>query len=96
MEAFSSGKLYGIGTCAPPRRRIEVIEAALLHARGNLGSNAVRRPALLDDQAAGGAAHRIDDGLPVDGANRAKVDHLDVDVLFLQLPCRLVGDHGHA
>src|SRR5947209_7653879 len=62
----------------PANRRIEVVEAPLLHAGGELGGHAVRRPTLLDDHAAARLAHRVHDGLPVDGTDRAQVDNLGV------------------
>src|SRR3989440_6069078 len=77
----------------PANRRIEVVEAPLLHAGGELGGHAVRRPTLLDDHAAARLAHRVHDGLPVDGTDRAQVDNLGVDVLFLELLRRFVGEH---
>src|SRR5437660_2211866 len=79
----------------PANRRIEVVEAPLLHAGGELGGHAVRRPTLLDDHAAARLAHRVHDGLPVDGTDRAQVDNLGVDVLFLELLRRFVGEDGH-
>src|SRR6266446_9548329 len=45
----------------PSDRGVQVVEAALLHARGDLGRDAIRRPALLDHQAARRAANRLDD-----------------------------------
>src|SRR2546421_3032751 len=77
----------------PANRRIEVVEAPLLHAGGELGGHAVRRPTLLDDHAAARLAHRVHDGLPVDGTDRAQVDNLGVDVLFPELLRRFVGEH---
>src|SRR5713101_5945032 len=79
----------------PADRGVQVVEAALLHAGGDLGGHAVGRPALLDHQAARSAPNRLDDGRPVDGANRTEVDDLGVDVLFFQLLGGLVGEHGH-
>src|SRR5579864_6252504 len=76
-------------------RRVEVVEASLLHAGRDLGRHAVGRPALLDHHAAARLSHGLDDRRPVDGADRAKVDHLDVDVLLLELLGRLVGQDGH-
>src|SRR5258708_3307334 len=39
---------------------VQVVEASLLHARGDLGGGAVRRPALLDPQPARAAPNRPD------------------------------------
>src|SRR3984893_10571471 len=79
-----------LGAAQAPNRRVQVVEASLLHAGGDLGGHPVRGPALPDHEAAGGAAHGLDDRRPVDWADRAEVDDLDVDVLFLQLLCRFV------
>src|SRR5437879_4840985 len=51
----------------PADGRVQVIETTLLHARRDLRGHAIGRPALLDDDAAARLAHRVDDGLPVDG-----------------------------
>src|SRR5205823_1585894 len=49
----------------------------------------------FDHHAAARLAHGVDDRRPVDGADRAQVDDLGIDVLFLELLCSLVGQHGH-
>src|ERR1700674_2172886 len=79
----------------PENRRVEVVEAPLLHARRDLGGDPIRRPSLFHDKAASRSSHRFHDGPPVDWADRAEVDHLDVDVLLLELLRRLVGEHRH-
>src|SRR5207253_8821324 len=79
----------------PADGRVQVIETTLLHARRDLRGHAIGRPAFLDDDAAARLAHRIDDGLPVDGSDRAQVDDLGVDVFLLELLGGLVGEHGH-
>src|SRR5260370_30033202 len=48
---------------------VQVVEAPLLHARGDLGGDAGGRPALLDHQAAPGAADPLADRRPIDGAD---------------------------
>src|SRR5260370_1800966 len=50
----------------PSDRGVQVVEAALLHARGDLGRAAIHRPALLDHQAAPGPANRLDHRRPID------------------------------
>src|SRR6266851_5415308 len=79
----------------PPDRGVQVVEGALLHAGRDLGGNSVRCPAFLDHEASRCTADRLDDRRPVDGADRAEVDDLGVDILLLQLLGRLVGKHGH-
>src|SRR6266849_2979273 len=79
----------------PADRGVQVVEAALLHAGGKLGGHAVHRPTFLDHEAPARPADRLDDRRPVDRADRAKVDHLGVDVLLLELLSGLVGEHGH-
>src|SRR5438445_2405862 len=76
-------------------RGVEVVEGTLLDPGGDLGGHPVRCPALLDDQAPARAPDRLDDRRPVDRTDRAKVDDLGVDVLFLELLRRLVCEHGH-
>src|SRR5437660_10499601 len=68
----------------PADRRVEVVEAALLHARRELRRHAIGRPAFFDHDAAARLADRVHDGRPVDRPNRAQVDDLRVDVLLLQ------------
>src|SRR5438132_314503 len=77
-------------------RGVEVVEAALLDARGQLSGDSISRPALFDDHRPRRAPDRFGDGFPIDGADGAKVDHLGVDVLLLQLLGRLVGKHRGA
>src|SRR6266851_1619916 len=84
-----------LGAAKPPDRCVEVVEAPLLHARCDLGGHSVSRPAFLDHDAPARLAHRVHDRRPVDGTDRAQVDHLRVDVLLFQLLRRLVGQHGH-
>src|SRR5712691_379776 len=79
----------------PADRGVQVVEAAFLHAGRDLSGDAVRRPAFLDDHAPAGAANGLDDRWPVDGADRAQVDDLGVDVLLLELLGRLVREDGH-
>src|SRR5712691_4758606 len=69
----------------PADRGVQVVEAALLHAGGDLGGDAVGLPAFLDHETARCAANRLHDRRPVDGADRAEVDDLGVDVLLLEL-----------
>src|ERR1700730_5720835 len=63
----------------PADRRVQVVETPLLHAGRDLGRDPVCRPAFFDDEAPGCAAHGLDDGLPVDGTDRAEVDDFGVD-----------------
>jgi hypothetical protein len=41
------------------------------------------RPALLDDHAPVGLAHRVEDRVEVERAQRARVDHLGLDLVLL-------------
>ena len=77
----------------PNDRRLEMIEAALLHKRGQLRAEARGPRRLVQDDAAAGLPDRLLDRRDVDGDDGAKVDHLGVD------PLRLGGrdrdmDHG--
>ena len=60
----------------PARRGRRSIPAA---AGGQLGADAIGRPALLGDQHAVRLAHRLGDGVHVQRPERAQVDHLDLD-----------------
>src|SRR3984893_12279538 len=91
-EAVRHGHLRA---AQPANRRVQVVEAALLHPGCNLSRNAISRPALLDHHAAVCAPNRLDDRRPVDRPDRAEVDDLHVDVLFFQLLRPLVGEHSH-
>src|SRR6266851_7918297 len=79
----------------PANGSVEVVEATLLHARRDLGSHAIGRPAFLDHDASAGPANRFDDRRPVDRADGAEVDDLGVDVLLFELLGGLVREHGH-
>src|SRR5579859_4016086 len=63
-EAVRHGHLRA---AEPEHRRVEVVEAALLDAGGQLGGDPERRPALLDDHRPRGPVDGPDDGRPVDG-----------------------------
>src|SRR5438876_7397273 len=76
----------------PADRRVQVIEATLLHACRDLGGHSVRRPPFFDDDAAARLAHRVHDGLPVDGPDRTQVDDLGVDFFLFHLLGGLVGE----
>ena len=53
--------------------------------RGDLGADAGERPALLDRDEAVGLLDRRDDGLDVERAQGAQIDHLGLDALLRQL-----------
>ena len=75
---------YGIGTSALHTRstgRVEVVERLLHDPRADLGRDRAAAPALVDDDRAVRAAHRPDDRLVVERAQRAQVDHLGLDRL---------------
>src|SRR5712692_9955455 len=78
-----------------PDRSVQIVEAPLLHPSRDFRGHAVRRPAFLDHHAAARAPDRFDDRRPVDGSDRAQVDDLGVDVLFLELLSGLVREHRH-
>src|SRR6266851_2739218 len=84
-----------LGASQAPDRCVKVVEAALLHPGRDLRGHAIRRPAFLDHHAAARATDRLHDRRPVDGADRAQVDDLGVDVLLLELLRGLVREHGH-
>src|SRR5713226_334634 len=86
---------WHLRTAEAADRRVQIIEASLLNAGGDLGGHTVRRPTLLDYQAPARAANRFDDGRPVDGPDRPEVDDLGIDVLLLELLGRFVGEHRH-
>src|SRR5229473_316432 len=84
-----------LGAAQAAHRGVQVVEASLLHAGRQLSGDSVRRPAFLDHHASARFAHRLHDRLPVDGADRAEVDDLGVDVLFLELLGRLECEDRH-
>ncbi len=59
-----------------------MVEGLLHHDRGELGAHAEGRPALLDRDQAVGLLDRGDDGLDVERADRAQVDHLGRDAVL--------------
>src|SRR5439155_3966776 len=75
--------------------RVQVVEAALLDARGELGGGAVGRPALFDHHRTRRALNRLDDRIPVDGLNGAQVDAIGVYVFLLHLICVCLGLHRY-
>ena len=68
-------------------RRVEVVEARVLHARGDLRRDAVGRPALLDAEHAVGLRHGLGDRLHVERAQRAQVDDLRLDISCSAASC---------
>ena len=60
-------------------RRLEVVEAVLLHQRRQLGAEAAGARGLVHDDAAAGLLHRGDDASQVQRPQAAQVDDLGVD-----------------
>ena len=60
-------------------RRLQVVEAMLLHQRRQLGAEAAGARGLVHDDAAAGLLHRRDDGRQVQRPEAAQVDDLGVD-----------------
>ena len=60
-------------------RRLEVVEAVLLHQRRQLGAEAAGARRLVHDHAAAGLLHRGDDRVEVERPEAAQVDDLGVD-----------------
>src|SRR5215472_18300594 len=61
-------------------RRLKVIEALLGQAGRDLGAVSREAGRLVHDDGATGAAHRVGQGLVIEGGQRAEVDDLDVPV----------------
>src|SRR5437773_1300851 len=79
-------------------RRLEVIEAMLLHQRLELGTEAAGARGLVHDDAATGLLHRVDDRREVERPQAAQVDDLGIDAgverrRFRHEDHRAVGDH---
>src|SRR5690625_6967907 len=66
-------------------RRIKIIERTLLHLEGDLRRHARVRVALIHNNEAVGLLDRLDDGIDVKRADRARVDDLSAVALLLQL-----------
>src|SRR5215207_3250742 len=64
-------------------RGVEMVEGLLLDQRGEVRADAAVRPALLDDHAAVGLAHRLEDRVEVERAQRARVDYLRLDLVLV-------------
>ena len=82
-------------------RRLERIEAALRHLRGELGAEARGQRRLMHDHAAAGLVHRSLDGVDVERQQRAQIDDLRIDARLLgrrlrDMDHRAVAEHGHA
>ena len=69
----------------PLHRRVEPVERLLHHQRRDLRADAGERPAFLDRDEPVGLLDRVDDGLGVERAQGAQVDHLGLDALLRQL-----------
>ena len=68
----------------------------MLHAqRGNLGTDAGKRPAFLDTHNTVGFLDALDNGVAVQRANGAQVNHFRINPLLRQLLCGLqsLADH---
>ena len=81
-------------------RRLERIEAALLHLRRELGAEARGQRRLVHDHAAAGLLDRGDDRVDVERDQRAQVDDLGVDAGLLgrglrDMHHRAVAEHRH-
>ena len=82
-------------------RRLERIEAALRHLRGELGAEARGQRRLMHDDAAAGLLHRRLDGVDVERQQRAQIDDLRIDAGLLRrglrdMDHRAVAEHGDA
>src|SRR5688500_4546692 len=64
-------------------RRLQVIEAMLLHQGHEFGAEAAGARGLVDHHAAAGLFHRGNDGVQVQRPDRAQVDDLGVDAGFI-------------
>src|SRR6185312_9423860 len=71
------------------RRRVEVVEGLGDDAGGELGTDAVLRPALFHRDQPAGLLYALDHGRRVQRAQGAEVDELDVDAGGNQLFCSL-------
>jgi len=60
---------------------VQLMEATLLHAGGDLRPHSGKPLRLVDDDAAPGLAHGCGHGVVVEGHDRAEVDHLDTAAL---------------
>src|SRR2546430_156725 len=65
-------------------RRCEVVEAVLLHQRGELGAEAAGARGFVHDHTASGLFHGVDQGVEVQGPDAAQVDDLRIDAGFLR------------
>ena len=92
LELLGVGQRH-LGHAEALDRGVEVVEAGELDAGGELGGDAVGRPALLDAEGAVGLGDRGGDGLDVERAQAAEVDDLDRDAL---LGLQLLGDFERA
>ena len=96
LEVLGVGHRH-VGARDAPDGRVEVVEGLLLHERGEVGADAAVRPALLDDHAAVGLAHRGEDRVEVERAQGARVDDLGLDAVLLgEHLGGLLGRGGHA
>src|SRR5690606_13998516 len=80
-------------------RRLEMVEAALLHDGGQLRTEAASPGRLVDDDAAARLLHRCDDGLGVERQQGSEIDDLGIDPVLLggglgHVHHRTVGEHG--
>src|SRR3990172_1544095 len=62
-----------------PHRRVQPVEAFFADARGDLGLHTERAPFLGHDDGAIRLAHRLEDGLQIERAQRAQIDDLCID-----------------
>ena len=63
-------------------RRVEVVERLLLDQCREVRADAAVRPALLDDHRAVRLPHGLEDRVEVERAQRARVDHLGLDLVL--------------
>src|SRR3972149_5025772 len=75
--------------------RVEVVEAFFVEARGALGPDAVRAPALFHDDGAVGLLERLVNRLHVERAPGAQVNHFRLDALGRGLLGGRQGDLEH-
>src|SRR3954454_25117176 len=64
-------------------RRVHVVEGLFLDQGGQVGSHAAVGPALLHDHGAVGLLHRFEDRVEVERTQRARVDHLRLDLVVV-------------
>src|SRR5215211_338403 len=71
-----------VGPGHPLHRRVEVVERLLLDERRQVRPDAAVRPALLDDHRTIRLLDRLDDGVEVERPQRARIDHLGLDLVL--------------